>query len=199
MPARTISPAVPCPATTPPNAFCAATPPPRSSRCRPISRRRASRSRSTTATGRCAPGARWRNGRATAATAAGRNASIRGWRSSTLLAGYIASVSRHSTGTAVDVTLIEPARARGRGVRSVGELRAVHRPGGAARTRQQRRHGDGLRLPRRQQPPAQHRGQRRAAAPARPTDGRDGEARLPALSPRMVALHVRDGGARAAP
>jgi D-alanyl-D-alanine dipeptidase len=28
----------------------------------------------------------------------------------TLLAGYIASVSRHSTGTAVDVTLIEPAR-----------------------------------------------------------------------------------------
>ena len=30
---------------------------------------------------------------------------------STLLAGYIASVSRHSTGTAVDVTLIEPAHA----------------------------------------------------------------------------------------
>jgi zinc D-Ala-D-Ala dipeptidase len=30
---------------------------------------------------------------------------------STLLAGYIASVSRHSTGTAVDVTLIEPTRA----------------------------------------------------------------------------------------
>jgi D-alanyl-D-alanine dipeptidase len=29
---------------------------------------------------------------------------------SSLLAGYIASVSRHSTGTAVDVTLIEPAR-----------------------------------------------------------------------------------------
>ena len=60
--------------------------------------------------------------------------------------GYISAQSRHSTGTTVDLTLIRLPRRPCSALRLGGTLRTLHRSRQQTRTRQQSRHGHGLRL-----------------------------------------------------
>ena len=109
--------------------------------------------------------------------------------------GYIATLSRHSTGTAVDLTMIDASQPQAAELRSGRPLRALHGPGRRARTRQQRRHGHGLRLPRRPEPHREPRHRLRAAAPAQLAGGGHGQTRLSQLSPGMVAFRLCEIGA----
>ena len=109
--------------------------------------------------------------------------------------GYIAAHSAHSTGVAVDLTLIardgkentkpspafDPAAHYGR----------LQRPGSTARAGQFARHGHRLRLLRRQEPNAKPGDLGAAETPPRHPRRRHAPARLAQLFPRMVALHLR--------
>ena len=66
----------------------------------------------------------------------------------------------------------------GHGIRSGGRVRTVHGSGCAARSRQQPRHGDGVRLLRRRQPHRQRRRRRRAQAMAHRAGRGHGATRL---------------------
>jgi D-alanyl-D-alanine dipeptidase len=107
-----------------------------------------------------------------------------------LLRGYISSRSQHSTGTAIDLTLIKAS----------GALAAPFDPAAAygpctaplaAQPRQQPRHGHELRLFRFRQSHGEQGGRGRTAALAQRAGRGHAQAGIRKLRPRMVALFLR--------
>jgi zinc D-Ala-D-Ala dipeptidase len=88
-------------------------------------------------------------------------------KSSLLRAGYIASRSRHSAGTTIDLTLMRAGAAPAAAFD--GRLWALHRPARAAQSRQRRRHGHEFRLLRCCELHRERRHRRRTAALAQGT------------------------------
>jgi D-alanyl-D-alanine dipeptidase len=102
--------------------------------------------------------------------------------------GYIAERSGHSTGAALDLTLVDLHAPCVAGIRSEQGLCKLHRAGSTARARGQRRHGHGLRLLRCQGAYRIARDLARAAALAGSPGNCDGQAGLCELFQGMVAL-----------
>ena len=132
MPATTISPAGRCPAMTPPNACCGAR-----------WRRRCRKSQADLAPNRprpeslrlLSPDPRGRRHGALGAGGRRRHDQAllsRRWKSALFALGYIAAHSAHSTGIAVDLTLIQRRAPPAPPYRPAARLRPLHRAGGAS-------------------------------------------------------------------
>ena len=112
--------------------------------------------------------------------------------------GYIASRSEHSAGTTADLTIVEKDHPPVAAFDRMASYGPCTGPAAQRSPDDSIDMGTGLRLFRRGEPHREHRHQRRAAAPAQRAGRRDGEAGIPQLPPRMVALHVPEFGARRA-
>ena len=102
--------------------------------------------------------------------------------------GYIAEHSGHSTGAAVDLTVVDLKVDNSSSLRPQQDLRRLHRARGRPRPRSQRRYGNRLRLFR---PQGAYRGtvHHRGPAPlAKPSGYCDGEARFCKLCQGVVAF-----------
>ena len=108
--------------------------------------------------------------------------------------GYIASRSQHSTGAALDLTLVDLKADNSARYDPVKSLCRLHGAGRGAIAGGQRRHGHGLRLHGRE---GAHCGTVDQSGPARlaqAAGGRDGEARLCELCEGVVAFFPAGGG-----
>ena len=188
---RTISPAVPCPAMTRPNACSGARRPKRSPASRPISPQQQlglkvydcyRPTRAVAAFARWAQQRRRRRDQALLPQARQTPAVRR---------RYIAAHSAHSTGIAVDLTLVPFAAPRHAAFDPHAAYGACTAPADATRAGHVARHGHRLRLLRRQSAHRERRRHARTGAAARAPRRRHAPARLPQLLPRMVALLVR--------
>ena len=133
---------------------------------------------------------RWRNGRSTAANSGAPSGIFRSCRRKTCSrSATSANRSEHSAGTTVDLTMVE------KGIRRSRRSTATASYGPCTGPAAQRAPDDSLDMgtgydcfdvvSHTASPPS-----RRAAAPAQSAGRRDGEARIPQLPPRMVALHA---------
>ena len=117
-------------------------------------------------------------------------------RSRLISLGYIAAVSRHSHGDAVDLTLVPLPAPTGRTLQPRQGLWGLHRSGGGPFPRQQRRHGNRLRLLRPAQPHPRARHHRGAAALASHSGGGHAAGGFPQLPQGVVAFHLHARAAR---
>ena len=108
--------------------------------------------------------------------------------------GYIAERSGHSTGAALDLTLVDLAADNSARFDPAKALRRLHRAGGGARARGQRRHGHRLRLFRREGAYGGRLDHAGTAQMAQSAGCCDVQARLCELFERVVALFAAGRG-----